>query len=569
MSAHNPIRVVCIGNSITHGSGASDSLHAYPAQLGNMLGAGYTVFNGGVGARTMLKHGDYPYWNEAKYVSAKNADPDIVIISLGTNDSKTQNWAFANEFYSDYVAMINEFRLNGRNPRIFVCFPPPAFKDNYGIRNAVIRDEIIPLIDSVAKTQNTTLIDYYHPLLPFGKLFPDAIHPCNLGAVYLAQMAYTAITGIAQPNIWKWDYTDEATISSTITNLTALTDNDENSVFEINPQGAATVEFDFPYKMYLDGCLFYSANNELTASDWEIQYSNDKASWTTSTATEGNPNNNGKVYNLTTSSARYFRLLLKGNQNLKINEFQLFGYPSVAEKPSAQYADDFTGNVPEDEQKGNFVAADAGLTSFGEIAVNAIDGLRNKYTVNGRSITMTYTFINPVTVGVYSLAVGSKSNIGRNPMSWKLYAAGADLQYTLIAEENLFSFPSVDYCNMKFLVSQPAEYLSYRIEIEGAGGESMTHISEWQLLPEQVSTNVQSPKSFTLDVYPNPSSGNFYVNTNGMEIQTVRVCDLTGKTVKVFDKWQSAYTLNDLSKGIYMIEVVSVGQQFNSKIVLQ
>jgi len=563
--ATNPIRVVCIGNSITHGSGASDSLHAYPAQLGNLLGADYTVFNGGVGSRTMLKKGDYPYWNEVKYASAKNSNPDIVIISLGTNDSKSQNWAYGTEFYSDYVAMVNEFRAGGRNPRIFVCFPPPAFKDNYGIRNAVIRDQIIPLIDSVARIQHTSLIDYYHPLLPDGKLFADAIHPNNQGALLLAKIACAAILGTTQPNIWNWDYTDEATITSTIPNLTALTDNDESSVLEINPQGSTNVDFEFPYKMYLDGCLLYNASNEMTTTDWSVQYSNDKTTWTTSTATEAIPNNNGKVFTLSTSPARYFRLLLNGNKTLKINEFQLFGFPYIAEKPLTQYPDDLTGNVPDDEQKGNFVAADPGLTGYGEISANAIDGLKNKYTVDGKSITMTYTFKSPVKVGAYSLAVGAATNYGRNPMSWKLYGAGADLQYTLIAEENFFIFPCVDYCNMKFSVNQPTEYLSYRIEIEGIAIESMTHLSEWQLFAPGQTTALSGYKLKCNSLAKiNVQKGKISICKLTENNSRYQIMDLSTKILN--DGILNKITEVSLSPGIYIIKVTKGNEMQTQKV---
>jgi len=566
--AQTPLRVVCVGNSITEGVGASSG-QSYPAKLAEMLGNGYSVLNCGVSARTMLKKGNYPYWNEAKFADAKNFDPNIVIISLGTNDSKASNWVYKDEFYADYVAMVNEFRKNGKNPQIFVCLPPPAFKAAYSIRDSVILNDILPLVDSVAKTQNTSKIDYYHPLLPFGKLFPDGVHPCNLGAVYMAKIAYTAITGIAQPNIWKWDYTDEAIISSTIANLIPLTDNDENSVFEINPQGTETVDFEFPYKMYLNGCLFYSATDELTTSDWSIQFSNDKTIWTTSTATLGNPNNKGKVYTLSTSAARYFRLLLKGNKTLKINEFQFFGYPYIADKPATQYPDDLTGNIPADEQKGNFTASDVGLTDFGEISANAIDGLKNKYTVNGRNITMTYTFIDSVKVGSYSLAVGSASNVGRNPMSWRLYGAGSNLQYTLIAGEKSFSYPSVDYCNMKFPVLQPTEYLSYRIEIDGAGGENNTHISEWQLFAPGQLTDLHENFSYNRGLI-----ADIKLLKNTIQVNTLQNIDGEYKIVNVSGKLFAMGKLASnihipLSSGIYVVRLESVNKIQTEKIVIQ
>jgi len=195
-SGSTTVRVVCIGNSITEGVGVSNpAVESYPAQLGKLLGSKYSVLNCGVSGRTLLKKGDYPYWNEAKFTAAKNYDPQIVTIALGTNDSKDFNWLkFKGEFYSDYVALINEFRKNGKNPQIFVCLPPPAYLDNYHITDSVIRDEIIPLIDSVCTTMGTSRIDFFHPLLPCGDYFTDAIHPNLQGATAMAKMVYDAIT---------------------------------------------------------------------------------------------------------------------------------------------------------------------------------------------------------------------------------------------------------------------------------------------------------------------------------------------------------------------------------------
>jgi VCBS repeat-containing protein len=187
-------RVVCVGNSITEGIGTSGAGMSYPAQLGSLLGGTYSVLNCGASGHTLLKNGDVSYWNNSKLATAVNFNPDIVIISLGTNDSKPQNWdTHSGEFYGDYQALINEFRNNGKNPLIFVCFPPPAIKDNFGIRDAVIRNEILPIIQSIQDNLGTSKIDYYYKLLPYGNYFPDGIHPNNQGAAIMAQIAYNAI----------------------------------------------------------------------------------------------------------------------------------------------------------------------------------------------------------------------------------------------------------------------------------------------------------------------------------------------------------------------------------------
>jgi hypothetical protein len=59
----SPVKVACIGNSITFGFGIADRPRdSYPAQLGRMLGDQWIVRNFGVGGRTMLKEGDSPFW---------------------------------------------------------------------------------------------------------------------------------------------------------------------------------------------------------------------------------------------------------------------------------------------------------------------------------------------------------------------------------------------------------------------------------------------------------------------------------------------------------------------------
>lgn len=85
-----PIKVACLGNSITQGPGR-DHEDSYPLQLQDILGEKFKVENFGVSGRTLLKKGDFPYWNEPQLDEVKVFSPDILVIKLGTNDSKPQN----------------------------------------------------------------------------------------------------------------------------------------------------------------------------------------------------------------------------------------------------------------------------------------------------------------------------------------------------------------------------------------------------------------------------------------------------------------------------------------------
>jgi lysophospholipase L1-like esterase len=186
-------RVVCIGDSITEGYTLSDGTQAWPAQLGKMLGSSYSVLNCGVSGTTMLKKTNSPYWNTNALNNAKNFNPQIVIIALGTNDGHPSNWIYKNDFYNDYSAMIDEFRQNGRNPIIYVCFPATSYGDTNQMNN--IQNEIIPLISQISLTKNATIIDYNTPTRnQRNTLYNDNLHPNAAGALVLANTAFNAIT---------------------------------------------------------------------------------------------------------------------------------------------------------------------------------------------------------------------------------------------------------------------------------------------------------------------------------------------------------------------------------------
>src|SRR5688572_13260471 len=92
---HNrlPIRVACVGDSITYGYGIKDrERDSYPAQLGALLGSKWDVRNFGVNGATALKKGTRPYSGLQAYQDALAFEPDIVVIKLGTNDTNAKSW---------------------------------------------------------------------------------------------------------------------------------------------------------------------------------------------------------------------------------------------------------------------------------------------------------------------------------------------------------------------------------------------------------------------------------------------------------------------------------------------
>ena len=188
------IRVACIGNSITDGHGIDmATAYGYPALLQKKLGDKYWVKNFGVSGRTMLNKGNQPYMNELAWKDAQAFKPDVVIIKLGTNDSKGINWKYGDEFRKDLEQMITTLLPN--KPQIWLCTPICAEKDSWDINDSIIANYIIPIQYEVAKKYNLKLIDL-HSLFEGGEelMLTDGIHPNGKGAARLADIIYNQIT---------------------------------------------------------------------------------------------------------------------------------------------------------------------------------------------------------------------------------------------------------------------------------------------------------------------------------------------------------------------------------------
>ena len=79
-------------------------------------------------------------------------------------------------------------------PQIFLCTPIPALSSNWGINESVIKDEIIPIQQEVAKKYGLQVIDL-HTLFAgdSDKMLDDGIHPDGKGAHRLAEIIAGAI----------------------------------------------------------------------------------------------------------------------------------------------------------------------------------------------------------------------------------------------------------------------------------------------------------------------------------------------------------------------------------------
>lgn len=190
------IKVACVGNSITFGAGISNrDKDSYPAVLGQMLGDGYDVRNFGFSARTLLAKGDHPYMKEQMFQQVLQFQPDVVVVKLGTNDSKAHNWRYGRDFARDLESLVTAFQKLSSRPVIYLCYPAKAYSLQYGIQDSVIVHGIIPVIQACARKKHLQLIDMHTATSGMRQNFPDDIHPNEAGAIVMAETVYKALTG--------------------------------------------------------------------------------------------------------------------------------------------------------------------------------------------------------------------------------------------------------------------------------------------------------------------------------------------------------------------------------------
>jgi lysophospholipase L1-like esterase len=158
-----------------------------------LLGENYMVGNFGVGGSTAALDSDNPYINNSAFQEAKDFQPNIVIIMLGTNDAnpliRPNNGSFAN----DYVKLVDEFQALSSKPKIYIVKPPPIFSHGTAPSAEYFRETVILGIEQVANQTKLPIIDVYSALANYSEFFSDGVHPNEQGTILIANEVYRAI----------------------------------------------------------------------------------------------------------------------------------------------------------------------------------------------------------------------------------------------------------------------------------------------------------------------------------------------------------------------------------------
>ena len=188
-----PQILACVGDSITQGVGAERG-QSWPAQAQKTLGEKWQVHNFGLSGTTLMNSGNKPYQKSKQFKAALSSNPDVVVIMLGTNDTKPANWKnSAKDYEVDYLDIISDFQKLPSRPQIYLCLPPYIAKEGrWGINNEDTKAQV-PMIKKIAKDIKCEVIDVYAALEGRDDLIPDTVHPNTGGAALIAKAVVASL----------------------------------------------------------------------------------------------------------------------------------------------------------------------------------------------------------------------------------------------------------------------------------------------------------------------------------------------------------------------------------------
>jgi lysophospholipase L1-like esterase len=204
-------RVACVGDSTTAGSGNS-GVNIYPPLLARILGAGFEVKNFGDAGTTLMKKpgAGGSYWDTPAFKASQSYAPDVVLIMLGTNDSKAANWRGGNNsFEADYRALIATYAALASKPAIYALTPLPLFTTRSTLDPAVVANDIPAILRKVVADTGARLIDMQAAFLPDPKKYfgagdgvdiGDGTHPNKAGAERIAVTVASVLTTAEAPD---------------------------------------------------------------------------------------------------------------------------------------------------------------------------------------------------------------------------------------------------------------------------------------------------------------------------------------------------------------------------------
>ncbi|MBQ2733551.1 MAG: hypothetical protein IJF74_05265 [Clostridia bacterium] len=193
-----PVRIACIGDSITFGTAAwgetkdgyyyAENNFFYPTILQQLYGYDAVVGNFGFPGSNVSTTSYSKYYQSCSYNMMMAFEPDIIVIALGTNNAPFI-MASVSAFKNDYRTMIDD--MHTRYPYAKMIMTTALYRWDDWSYQMYAEGTVKPNQIEIAKEYEfMTLYDTYKEFKPYGKdqYYRDKLHPNNEGYSKLAEV---------------------------------------------------------------------------------------------------------------------------------------------------------------------------------------------------------------------------------------------------------------------------------------------------------------------------------------------------------------------------------------------
>ena len=179
-----PLRISCVGDSITYGFGlANRDETCWTVLLASLLPEGSETANFGVSGSCAMSSSAFPWEQTAQAQLFRTSEEDLVLVMLGTNDVAAGDWD-AQAFEAEYAELIAAVMEKPNEPRVAVMLPPAVFGSP--VMEERLVNDAIPAMRRVAAGAGCAVIDLHALTEGHGEWFPDGLHPNEEGNAAIA-----------------------------------------------------------------------------------------------------------------------------------------------------------------------------------------------------------------------------------------------------------------------------------------------------------------------------------------------------------------------------------------------
>jgi len=308
VAAVRPVRITCVGASDVS-SPTPYGTPNWPDYIAPMLGYEYAITNCGASGTTMIQGGNAPYWNTQQYLNSLNSSPDIVIIMLGSNDSKPYNWIYQTNYAPDYEDLINEYRNLPSHPRIYLNTLLTVYgAGSYDITDPIVTGQLCPIIKQIGFDENLPVIDVNTATKNMPQNFPDNVHPDIAGARVVAQTVFNGLMNAGETAPMIDRALNQPVFASSMANgnvASNAVDGDYTTMWSSAPSDNQWIYVDLGPVLNVTGVYLNWGPDY--GQNYEVQISNDATNWT---GVYTNNSGSGGIDRISVAaSGRYVRML--------------------------------------------------------------------------------------------------------------------------------------------------------------------------------------------------------------------------------------------------------------------